>query len=277
MKHNRIARWFSTLLTLICVTGHGAVTFSDGLFSNSDWTSTVFTTGAGATASATQLASGGNPGACRHIIHDVPSGASIFVLHLRTNAIYTPSVQGAIASIDYGEDAIMFIQNLNGMRTGPALRQGTNVFVCDVLRTPETGWTSKIVTNLAAAHFALVSPGFPAFTNSSVHPDFSESAPPIQFGFFRGNSNSGTRDGGIDNWTVTVRSVPPTLLNVRTYAGFELRGSVGQGYRVDYTLALPPTNWTTLTNIVLPSSPYLIIDTTAPATAHRFYRAVETP
>lgn len=277
MKEKKTVAWLCSLLAFTGVTTRAAITFSDGTFNDDDWTVTVLTTGTGATASASQSASGGNPASLRHIVHQVPSGASIHVFHERASAVYTPSVQCAISSIDYSEDAIMFIENLNGMRTGPALRQGTNVFVYDALRTPETNWTTKVATNLTAASFALVSPGFPAFTNNAVHPDFSATAPAIQFGFFRANSNAGTRDGGIDNWTVTVRYVPSMLLNVCPYAGFALQGSVGQGYRVEYTLSLPPTNWTTLTNIMLPSSPHLIIDTTAPIAESRFYRAVELP
>jgi hypothetical protein len=201
--------WFCSLVVLRVVSNQAAVIFSDNTFNNSNWISTVLTAGAGATASASQSASGGNPGACRRLVHDIPNGASLFVFHQRAQAMYVPATQGAIASIDYREDSIMFTANLNGMRTGPAFRQGTNIFVYDALRTPETSWTAKIATNLTSSDFVLVAAGYPAFTDNTVHPDFSESAPALQFGFFRGNSNSGTRDGGIDNWMVEVNTKSP--------------------------------------------------------------------
>jgi hypothetical protein len=69
-------------------------------------------------------------------------------------------------------------------------------------------------------------------------------------------------------------SVAPLLSSIRAYAGFELQGAVGASYRVEYTLSLPPTNWFTLTNIILPHSPFLIVDTSAPVHAQRFYRAI---
>jgi len=66
-------------------------------------------------------------------------------------------------------------------------------------------------------------------------------------------------------------------LSVNVYAGLTLRGPVGGTFRIDCLNDLNNTNWTTLTNIVLPNSPYLFIDTSSPSFLRRFYRAVWLP
>lgn len=58
-----------------------------------------------------------------------------------------------------------------------------------------------------------------------------------------------------------------------------LSGSVGQQFRVDYADVLVPgtTNWQVLTNITLPSSPFVVVDYSSAGKARRFYRAVPLP
>ena len=59
-----------------------------------------------------------------------------------------------------------------------------------------------------------------------------------------------------------------------------LSGEVGRSYRIEYLSCLPAsvTNpWQTLTNLVLPSSPYLLSDPEAPNSTQRYYRAVLLP
>lgn len=79
------------------------------------------------------------------------------------------------------------------------------------------------------------------------------------------------------NFAGKLTYLNPPLLRIRTYAGLEIEGEVGQNYRVEYTTAVPPANWLVLTNIVLPSSPHLLLDTTGPAVGTRFYRAIMNP
>ena len=54
---------------------------------------------------------------------------------------------------------------------------------------------------------------------------------------------------------------------------------MGQQFRVDYAdvVAVGTTNWLVLTNITLPSSPYLVIDPASPGKTQRYYRAVPLP
>lgn len=70
---------------------------------------------------------------------------------------------------------------------------------------------------------------------------------------------------------------PQPDISLRMYAGITLIGSVGATYRVDYRTNLTTTNWSTLTNLVLPASPHLVIDTDSPNAPMRFYRAVLVP
>src|SRR5208283_329936 len=61
-------------------------------------------------------------------------------------------------------------------------------------------------------------------------------------------------------------------VSLQLYAGLTITGTVGSNYVVLCSTNLSQTNnWQTLTNLTLPSSPYLWVDTSAPATAQRFY------
>lgn len=63
--------------------------------------------------------------------------------------------------------------------------------------------------------------------------------------------------------------------DLKFYAGITLAGTVGQLFRVEYTdvFNIGTTNWQVLTNIILPFSPYLVIDPSSPGETKRFYRA----
>jgi formylglycine-generating enzyme len=73
-----------------------------------------------------------------------------------------------------------------------------------------------------------------------------------------------------------VPAQTPAGLSIQTYAGLNITGQVGTVYSIQYSTNLLDTNaWLTLTNLSLPSSSCLWVDTTSPATGRRFYR-VET-
>ena len=67
--------------------------------------------------------------------------------------------------------------------------------------------------------------------------------------------------------------------DLKLYSGATLGGPVGQQFRVDYAdvVNVGATNWMVLSNLTLPSSPYLVIDPSSPSQAKRFYRAVPLP
>jgi hypothetical protein len=77
--------------------------------------------------------------------------------------------------------------------------------------------------------------------------------------------------------TSRVAQLSVSFLDIRSYAGIELLGVVGRTYRVEATPASGPVSWQTLTNLVLPASPFIWIDYGSPAAGQRLYRAAELP
>jgi len=67
-----------------------------------------------------------------------------------------------------------------------------------------------------------------------------------------------------------------TVVDLKMYAGINIAGGVGRTYNVDAQNDLNST-WLNLTNIVLPSSPFLFLDVDSPQYPRRFYRAVLAP
>jgi hypothetical protein len=187
------------------------IVFQDGTFAPSDWllpSAYVWTHGNGGRTRAQQMPSGGNPAEYRLITDTVspapPSDYSgVIGFHQRVGATYDPSSQGAIIFVDYAEDSIQFGGGGGGgQATGPALVQGGTLFFAPGLVTPEYVWTHKTLMSLGAASFVDVA-------TSLLHPDFGPTGGPIEFGFFRGNSNTTQGTGyivsaGIDNWIVAL-------------------------------------------------------------------------
>src|SRR5438128_9661314 len=89
-----------------------AVIFSDGTFNDADWAATVYIPTNGASQSAAQQTSGGNPGSYRRMVHNEPPAPSgptdIEVFHRYLVASYQPAVSGAIQSLSYSEDHIEY-------------------------------------------------------------------------------------------------------------------------------------------------------------------------
>ena len=68
----------------------------------------------------------------------------------------------------------------------------------------------------------------------------------------------------------------PPALDHQLYAGLNITGAVGTVYSVEYVTDLAQTNaWRCLTFLQLPTTNYLWLDPTAPATGKRFYRAIQ--
>lgn len=69
----------------------------------------------------------------------------------------------------------------------------------------------------------------------------------------------------------------PAALDVRMAAVLSITGDVGRPYRIEYAEHLTPTKWVGLTNLVLPSSPFLFVDLTSTNATQRFFRVVSLP
>jgi hypothetical protein len=68
------------------------------------------------------------------------------------------------------------------------------------------------------------------------------------------------------------------MLDLRLYAGITVSAPIGSTVRIDDREALsPPDAWQPLTNILIPSSPYLFFDASSSAAHRRFYRAFVAP
>lgn len=196
------------LLLNVFSTDSRAATFSDGRFADS-WSSVVVGDG---TSAATRVTSGGNPNSYFSITNVTDPGEFVYGVYLKTTAVYTPSLEGAIASIDYDEDAKFFVGGGNRQAGGMALRQGGVIYVSTKSGfTNSADWGPLMSSALSPPSVPLTFAGLSAedFSNindASLHPDFSVSGGAITFGFFRANRNAGTRVSGIDNWSVTINT-----------------------------------------------------------------------
>jgi hypothetical protein len=188
-----------------------AVTFTDGTFTNADWTVTTDTDANGTgTSSGAQLATGGNPGEFRQVsvvVQPAQIGAvfsTVVGYHQKTSAVYNPATQGAIVSVDYSEDAMNI--SGGGQATGVALRQNGVIYAGPTLITSGSGWLGYPQSGLSANQFNDID----NFQSGGLHPDFSATGAPITFGFFRAQSArfNSTSMVGIDNWSVTVNQIP---------------------------------------------------------------------
>jgi hypothetical protein len=68
--------------------------------------------------------------------------------------------------------------------------------------------------------------------------------------------------------SIQLQATVPTLT---------LQGTVAARHQVQVASTLPATNWTTLTNLLLPSSPFVFQDTGASGSTRKFYRALVVP
>lgn len=240
----------------------GATVFSDSTFNDADWTLTVVAgqvTGpptnqavlnpSSGTASTAQMLSGGSLGPHREITLSPSQGqpntfSVVYAYSNRVGAVYDPSTQGAISSIDYYESSeIVSSTNSNPpgclcQQSGLALKQGGVIFfVSGGVSTPPTpnSWAQKQLVSLHAQNFCT----FTDYFNCTAHPDFSSSGGPIELGYYRVNSTNGqsfTTVGGLDNWQAvihTVNDVPASSSEGRvvTALGLALLGGLGLVWR----------------------------------------------
>lgn len=209
------------------------ITFFDGTFTNSDWTNSInISQGpfSSVSYSDTQVASGGNPGDYRLDTRTWGLGTQAQVYNLNSLAVYDPSKQGAIGSISFSEDIIGFGSN-DGDTYGDGLllEQGGQLFVGALVASSSgtNTWQSRSSIGLTAADFT------PFFGVS--HPDFSKEGGPIMFGYIRTNTNPGgivTLQDGIDNWSVTVSTIPEPETYVLMLAGFLIIGTVARRHPI---------------------------------------------
>lgn len=219
----------AALLALVFMTmagaarAQGTVTFQDGTFNNADWTVSVEVLNLGGSVTATQIATGGAPGAFRRITNSMNSALgfgfsnTVYGAHFRAGAVYDPATTGAVLSIAYSEDS-QRNSSVGGVQAcGLALRQNGTIYYGPLFLTPTTVgvWATNTQATLVAAQFDAIAPGLQT-------PDFSPTGAPIEFGFVRGNSTSvggsgGQTIGGIDDWSVIVTHEAPVATHPSTW------------------------------------------------------------
>lgn len=75
-------------------------------------------------------------------------------------------------------------------------------------------------------------------------------------------------------FNASSQPVSPGNLQLNTYPGVQITGTIGRTYRIESTPDM--TNWTTRATILLNSSPYLWVDQN-PVSGNKFYRALLLP
>jgi hypothetical protein len=182
------------------------LTFSDGTFDPANWSTQLFNFHTGGSATPSQAASGGNPGSYQEVAY------ATNVFHGFSGAVVDPSVDGAIASVDYNWD----VRAVSGGGTfsGPALAQGGSFYVSagllDLTGT-STQWRSVSRVGVLEVNFGTIQDILEI--DPAQDPDFSASGAPITFGYFTAlagalNGPPASATAGFDNWSVDVHLVP---------------------------------------------------------------------
>ncbi len=207
------------------------VVFSDGTFALSNYQSAILldtTFDASGQFSRSQETSGGNPGSYLQTqfsfnVFNDPASQGVTVGHLLTSAVYDPSVQGAIDTIEFRLDARLFaVSGGQGVFTGILVEQGGQYYRFDYapLSGPG-GWISFATPPTDGQTIASQFNGI-GFTGD---PNFSATGAPLTFGFFvsTGGNNANTTASqtiGNDNLLISITPVPePSTWILLTAAG----------------------------------------------------------
>ena len=187
--------------------------YEDVDFVPSTWSAFVASSSNGATYTASQSPSGGNPGPYRLLTHQLPAGVSALQLvHRGASAPYAPATQGAIYTIDYALDCAVVGRSAGLAPMDPQVaitfeQAGRLYQLARSAPFCSSGWHTLRGFSLQASDITLLA-GPPCGANERC-PDFTAGAAPLQFGFTTwvrtaSASAAGTLDLGIDNWKVTI-------------------------------------------------------------------------
>lgn len=142
--------------------------------------------------------------------------------------------------------------------------------------TPSTTWTSfEIPLNENVGWINTTSNTF------ATQEDFQRVMLSVNRLWIRAEySTQNTDQSDLDDVELLGRPSGPLQpsLTASTFAGVTIHGAIGTSYRIESRSALDAAaTWQKLSDLVLPTSPYLFIDQTSPGTTNRFYRAVLNP
>lgn len=207
----------ASLFLNLATNSFGMVVFEDMEMGDGNWTVSTRTgpNTLPVIASASQTASGGNSGAFRETTHSVsavgPGFAFGWFWHLNTSQTYDPSA-GAILSLDHlSQHQKIGASSSQGTTTYVVVEQDGNIYFSSVNQVTNSSlWSSFNHPGLTAANFSLLKVDG-SETDEALHPDFSETGGQLSFGVgFSNTPNSETFaiNHGIDNWSVTLDTVP---------------------------------------------------------------------
>lgn len=161
-------------------------------------------------------APGGNPGAYRVHRKTMRRGDLLHSGGLYENALYDPSVSGAIDSIDFLIDLFISV-DIYSPSARLIVEQDGTIFYSSLF-TPihrrQKIWGSYDILQMKSTNFDTNPIAyFPSVAPDGNMPDFSSAGSPMKFGYLlvnRVNLGSGftTVEHGSDNWSVTVNPVP---------------------------------------------------------------------
>jgi len=197
----------------LLVSSMAAVAFSDGEFDPADWSSCAIADPAqnGPTHSEDRTATGGLPGAFRHMVHAMTAGpSSLRVFNVNAAAVYDPHALGAIHALDYAEDCDRLSASSSSfdVASSPMIEQSGRRYVSRSGRGCLSLWLNfDQLPSLVAGDFVLVDG--PACGDGESCPDFSAAGAPVRFGFerrveLRAGASAGAIEHGIDNWKISV-------------------------------------------------------------------------
>ena len=183
---------------------------TDQNFDDGQWEDVVQQFGAGGSGGGGRLTYQGQQGAFyRQVtitVNDAGgSAAQVAVFSFKQGAVYFPTTDGAIVSIDYSESSINQAGG-NGQYSAPAIRQNGKLYTLvpggKAFTTPDAVWTNHSLTGLTQNDFQTIA-------SAADHPDFSANGARIEVGFMRlqivqaGGSGSQTKVG-IDNYRLVM-------------------------------------------------------------------------
>ena len=190
-------------LALTAPTQAHAIIYSDDTFNPGDWFTSSITFVGGGSHITTQELSGGNPDAHRKVAQTVNGGdgSAYWLYHSSLSVEYDPFVSGAITSIDFSIDTIMFEGFGQGQRSGLALLQGPwKYHTASPIYANQAEWTANSLFGLTESDFVSIQAGASPL-------DFSASGSPITFGYlsaFATGGNEYSITSGYDNWRVAI-------------------------------------------------------------------------
>jgi hypothetical protein len=206
---------------------------TDGTFSNVTATSTFAGTGSGGsfvtdpgttvTLAPSACTSCGNPGAALQGNFDSTISTAIGAITAGGGYIdnllhYTPSIAGAIFSINASADKDVTVTGISGTQEGNSLRiliqQNGNYYLAAISEPAwtapgTTGFQTFSVSGLSASSFVEINFANGFLTNSA-HPDFSSTGVEIFFGVdFQAQGVDGANSTAVyDNLDITINPTP---------------------------------------------------------------------